>query len=50
MCFLLLRATSSVIELFTKYLSFLMDNANIGNLKCGFSTFCIAGDSSDKIG
>ena len=48
--FLLLLKTSSVIEPFNKYLSFLWDNANIGNLKCGFSTFFITGDVSDKIG
>lgn len=50
LCFLLLLTTSSVIESFPKYMSFLWDNANIGNFKCGFSTFCITGDVCDKIG
>jgi hypothetical protein len=50
LCFLLLLKTSSVIDLFRKYLSFLWDNANNGNLKCGFNAFCITGDLSDRIG
>jgi hypothetical protein len=48
LCFLLLLTTSSVIASFSKYLSFLWENANIGNLKCDFSAFCITGDVPDK--